>query len=120
MELQEFIKESLVQIVRGVEGAVEALEDTTAIISPSRYHCTEHHAFKYEQQENRKYRRSVQLVDFDVAVSASEGKETKGGIGVVVASFTLGTTGKSDATSGTVSRIKFRVPIVLPDGEGRS
>jgi len=56
----------------------------------------------------------VSFVEFDMAVTATEGKETKGGIGVVAGVFTLGSAGKSDAASGSESRIKFSVPLLLP------
>lgn len=34
MELQQFVRESRVQIVRGIEWAAEGLADTTATVSP--------------------------------------------------------------------------------------
>ena len=54
-----------------------------------------------------------QFVDFDIAVTASEGTKTAGGVGVLVGIFTLGSSGQSKADTSTVSRLKFRVPIAL-------
>jgi hypothetical protein len=56
----------------------------------------------------------VGMVEFDVAVRATEGKETKGGIGVVAGVIGLGSSGKSDSSSGSESRIKFSIPVLLP------
>ena len=55
-------------------------------------------------------------IEFDVAVTTTEGTETKGGIGVFVVAVGLGSQGKSDATNSSSSRIKFSVPIFLPNG----
>ena len=69
--------------------------------------------------DNKKYLfcagRLVEHVEFDVAVTTSKGKETKGGLGIFVAGFGVGTQGKSDASSISISRIKFSTPVVLPD-----
>jgi len=59
----------------------------------------------------------VQTVEFDVAVTATEGTDTKGGIGVVAGVFALGSQGQSSEEISAVSRIKFSVPITLPYGE---
>ena len=61
------------------------------------------------------YNRIVESIEFDVAVTVSEGKETKGGIGILVGSIGLGSQGKSDSEHSAVSRLKFRVPFVLPN-----
>jgi hypothetical protein len=56
----------------------------------------------------------VDQVDFDVAVTAVEGKGTKGGIGVFVGAVGLGSLGESNVSSSTVSRIRFSVRVRLP------
>lgn len=108
MKLQDFVSETLKQIINGVKEAQEGAEKAGAIISPDS-HLT---------YENKKYLfcsgRLVEHVEFDVAVTTSKGKETKGGLGIFVAGIGLGTQGKSDASSISVSRIKFSLPLVLP------
>lgn len=60
-------------------------------------------------------RHSVEYVDFDVAILASAGTETKAGVGLTVASLlSLGAGGKSNESKGVESRIKFRVPVAFP------
>jgi hypothetical protein len=51
-----------------------------------------------------------------VAVYAKEGTETKGGVGVVVATIALGSQGKSKEDTGSESRIQFGIPLMLPFG----
>jgi hypothetical protein len=53
-------------------------------------------------------------VEFDIAVTVREGKETAGGIGVVVGAVALGSRGKSTDGNTTVSRLKFQVPVMFP------
>lgn len=56
----------------------------------------------------------VFLVHFDVALTAEEGTKTKGGIGVVAGVFALGTQGAFNESSSAISRIQFKVPLLLP------
>ena len=57
-----------------------------------------------------------QNIDFDVAVTVVEGKETGGKAGISVWSIGAGVSGKSESSSSTVSRIKFEIPVELPKG----
>jgi hypothetical protein len=60
-------------------------------------------------------RRPVEFVEFDVAILANEGTETKAGIGLTVASLLkLDAGGKSNQSAGRESRIKFKVPMSYP------
>ena len=58
-----------------------------------------------------------QIVEFDVSVTASECDEAQGGLGIQVASITLGVglSGKTEDQSSVISRLKFSVPIFLPE-----
>ena len=62
---------------------------------------------------------SVQDVQFDVAVTASqaEGKEAKAGIEVVGISLGLGVKGNTQSEAMSVSRLRFSVPVVLPSNK---
>ena len=118
MDLATFIRESLVQIARGIDEANSALTDTSANVNPrgivpSPKGDTKFYGYLNEK-ESEKYLRVVQEIEFDVAVHASEGTETKGGIGIMVGAIGLGSAGRSQAGSLSESRIKFTVPMVLP------
>ena len=110
MKLKDFIAESLNEIIDGV---IEAQKHYSAnggvinspdVIGPSV--GTDRHTGVV-----------AQLVDFDVAVTAAEETETKGGIGVFVGPIGLGSQGKSDSANSSVSRIKFSIPVILPKGK---
>ena len=115
IQLQDFVKETIVQIVNGVKAAQEARRGTKARVNPRglTYPTTA------DNKQGRRWdfgtAQYAEDIEFDVAVAAAEGTETKGGVGVVAAIFALGAQGKSDASSSTVSRIKFTVPVFLPE-----
>ena len=56
----------------------------------------------------------IQLVSFGVAVTASEGTKTKGGIGIVAGIVSFGSSGATDKTETAGSRLSFKVPLLLP------
>lgn len=123
MQLSDFISKTLIQISNGIENANEKLKNSSARINPSNvypadssYNKTVYGHIQKERQMNP----AVHLIQFDVVVHASEGKETKGGIGIMVGSIGLGSQGKSDATSSTNSRIQFGIPMLLPTSKDGS
>ena len=116
MNLQDFIKETLVQIARGIEGAAAELKGSKAIVNPRNVQTgtgDDRHVYGFLDTQTSFFK-AVQKVEFDVAVTASTGTATKGGIGIMVGAIGLGSQGKSEAQDSSISRIKFLVPMVLP------
>jgi len=111
MELQEFISATLIQVLEGVRDAKahQLTQNDGGQINP--HTVGTKHPDKQVSQETKTI---VQDVEFDVAVTVEKGTETKGGILVVLGAVSLGSSGKSDKSSATVSRIKFSIPIGLP------
>src|SRR6266436_4095859 len=103
MKLNEFVAETLKEIVDGVTEAQKHYSTMGCKVNPG--------GFTYKTSEgvqmwNVQTFEIAQLIDFDVAVTTMEGTETKGGIGVFVGAVGLGSQGKSDASNTSVSRIK--------------
>lgn len=122
MELQQFVTAVIKEIIAGLNEASKAVSETGAIINPRSvkpFHADCGHLFG-QIETTCGQPRLVHKIDFDVAVTASEGKETKGGIGIAIANIGLGTSGKADTTQSTTSRIKFSVPIAYPEGKDPS
>ena len=120
MNLQEFITQALVQISAGISDADDQLQQHGAIVNPRHVVGATHdkeNIYGYIPESGKTMRRAVHNVEFDVAVTAVEGKETKGGIGVVAGVFALGSHGKSEESSTSVSRLKFRIPVALPNSK---
>lgn len=106
MELKDFVQESLVQIARGIEAASKELEDTNAHINPKNVYVNSETRQNYGRLDQKaNYSPVVELVDFDVAVHASEGTETNGKIGISVGSIGIGAGGKSQESNRSESRI---------------
>jgi len=116
MNLRDFVSETLVEIVTGISDAQSRLTDSGAQVSPQIRNL-----FTQSQTGGTNMALGwdtngglIQVVDFDVAVTTTEGTETKGGIGVVAGIFALGSQGKSEESNQSISRIKFKVPISFP------
>ncbi|WP_300349131.1 hypothetical protein [uncultured Alcanivorax sp.] len=116
MNLKDFISESLVEIVEGISDAQSRIGASKAKVVPcvdniftdTQYGGT-NSAIGWTNEGDL-----IQSVEFDVAVTAVEGTETKGGIGVAAGIFALGSQGKSHENSQSMSRLKFMVPVSLP------
>jgi hypothetical protein len=110
MELQQFITDALVEIVEGVKNAQKNLQGNGEI-NPSPIGSAS--SFESKSSFITHGRKIGTFVDFDIAVTATEGTGTKGGIGVFVGSIGLGSQGQSTESNSTVSRIRFQVPITF-------
>lgn len=104
MELREFVKESLTEILGGIreaQDAIASLQGRHGVINPT-------------WNDMADLADHVQVVKFDVAVAASD-QSTKGGKGgIKVMSFELGAKVENQEQNRTVSRVSFSVPIVPP------
>jgi hypothetical protein len=114
MELQDFIKTALTEIVAGVaEARKSAKEHGGSIGSMRLYGCVKESKVITDGNE-----RPVATVEFDIALAEANSKDTKGGIGVYLGAVGLGSQGASHGEASTHSRIKFSVQVVLPDANG--
>ena len=103
MELQEFVKETLLQITIGVK-------EYGAVVNPKQYKSTSDAT--NARVKNEYY--PVQNINFEVALTSSTGEENKSGIGVLLGSFNIGANKNDESKSVAVTSIKFNIPLVLP------
>ncbi len=96
MKLEDFVAQTLKEIINGVKKAQSDTSQTGAVINTTP-----------PTERSR-------IVEFDVAVTTTEGTKTEGGAGVFVGPIGLGTRGASDASTSSVSRVKFSVPVQFP------
>lgn len=101
MELRDFIKNTLIDILGGIQDASDTInQNVTAkgAVNP----LIEDNIF------------NTQMVQFDIAVTASNelSKGAKGGIQVYA--LNLGAEGKTAQSESTVSRLQFSIPVALP------
>lgn len=109
MDLETFISETLRQIVKGVKAAQEHEDCRGAEINPRARVLVASSGDKVPGDA------SARQVEFDVAVTVSEGAEKQGKGNIGVASILgIGGQASSNMSNTSVSRIKFSVPVVLP------
>lgn len=112
MNLQDFVSQALTEIAEGVKDAQKKVSDINQ--RPSHIYTQSQIGGSNLILGLDKDGNPIHMIDFDVAVTSSEGTETKGGIAVVSGLISLGSQGKSQETTQSVSRIKFKVPVCLP------
>jgi hypothetical protein len=111
MELREFVRDTLVEIVKGV---VEARPEIVALhgeVNPVGGN------FDQPSLAGRQWdfeHGAVEIVAFDVALTSSKTEGGKSGIGVFLGSIGIGGQLSTQASDSQLSRVKFSVPILLP------
>lgn len=115
MKLEDFIAESLKEIINGVVAGQEHAVQHNAKVNPPVAFYRDQGLVLADGETGCK----LTEVEFDVAVTATEGKSKKGGIGVFVGSVGIGSASKSETEHESVSRLKFTVPVSLPPGAER-
>ncbi len=111
LSLEDFISETLFQMVNGVSKAQERVEPLGGRVNPRGLN-------KDNQGEwviggsvsERKY---AQFIEFDIAVTIAEDTQGKVGVGLFSA-VAFGGQAQLQDQSSTVHRIKFSIPITLP------
>ena len=107
MNLQQFVKESLLQVIGGVTEAQDEAPEKPGKINPLP------DSYGVNQSAGLYQGTTIQHIDFDVAVTVSEGTQASGGLTVLG----MGAKGGITESSSYVSRLKFRVPVALPPGK---
>ena len=122
MELQQFVTESLNQILKGISDAQGSNRYNGIEINPSLRHYIDERSEDWVGGTQKlptdvfltPTGQVVVMIHFDIAVTVVEGTGSKGGIGVFVGAVGLGTQGQSDKSSTSATKLQFKVPVVLP------
>ena len=109
MEINEFIQQTIQQIVDGVFETNNQLLEKGAYI-PSNDIRGGDSSFRKEGNVNK----GIINVNFDIAVTVNETKE-KGGTLSIASVLNVGGKKESKVESQVVNRISFSLPLVLPD-----
>ena len=116
MTLEQFVADTLTQIVMGVRKARDSVRSVGGEVNPrhGRGHDGVTSDMGYLAADLKRF---ASPVDFDVAVTATAEAGSQGKVGVVVGIFG-GSAGIQESTQASqVSRIKFRVYLALPVGQ---
>ena len=112
MELNEFVKATIMQIVEGVDEANTALSKKTAFVASANIQTDKGFKNTVDKEGRQHY---VTDVDFDVAINIQNSNSKEGGGGIEILSvLNIGKKGSSENTNSSTSRIKFSLPLALP------
>lgn len=111
MQLNEFISQTLNQIIDGVTSAQEYGKTKKANINPSSARMdSKASGYCYCSETGI----PLQDVEFDVAVTVSESNITSNG-DKNIGAISVTSLNQASNQNSSVSRIKFKVPILLPN-----
>lgn len=111
MKLEDFIYESITQIISGVKKAQDFASQNEAEINPASLRQSQSSGDMYYDDSTY---RPAQKIDFDVSVTAREDGETSGKAGVFVSVLKFGIESKEGTQNSVSNRLKFSVPVMLP------
>ena len=120
MELEEFVSETIQQIVAGVATAKEAVArqrnsgEHKAEVNPEKIALLTKGGMQEPPMIDAATNRLLDKLHFDVAVTVTEGSTEKGGIGIFVGPVGVGAQAQAETANQSVSRIQFAVPIFYP------
>ena len=107
MELKEFISDAITQICEGVKDAQERCNKVDAKINPPMIgdSITDDISMRYQKHSK---------VHFNITLQSFVDDKGKSGIGVLLASMSIGTAKESSQGSSSLTSVEFSVPIALP------
>jgi hypothetical protein len=108
MNVEEYVREALISIVRGVKAAQEDEEVGGMIGRVSRESGGA--AISTDSSGNM-----VTMVNFDLATTVDEKTKLDAGVKADIKIFAAKAGGESEAKSSSVSRISFTVPVGIPE-----
>jgi hypothetical protein len=110
MNLDEFIKEVLTQVISGIRNAQQV--EGGAFIVPS---GDGGHDYATHPRVSSSARLKSTIIDFDIALTAEDSSKVAGGGGLKVLGIGANVQGDKSSKDTTVSRIQFAIPVLLPE-----
>lgn len=110
MQFDDFVSQTLKQIIDGVSTAQEYARSKRANINPSsaRFHSSTEGSIFCQNTGI-----PLQNVEFDVAVTVAESQKNNNG-NPSVGEISVTSSNEATTQNSSVSRIKFKVPVLLP------
>lgn len=112
MELKEFIKTAITDIVTAVSELQVELAENGAIVNPPLPHPISNGSVNVGKGNE-----PIERLTFDVALTTTEASSADGGVKGGVAIFSAKVGAGLQSSSQNVSRLSFAIPVVLPVAE---
>lgn len=118
VDLKDFVRDSLVQLVSGLNEASVAIAEYGAVVNPKIFNRPKEGGATYtlKTKTGRESEAPIQSLEFDIAVVVTEKEGEKATIGVVAAIIGAGLASEANLAHQTTSRLKFSVPLGLAIG----
>ena len=114
MELETFVKETIIQIVDGIIAAQKELKDEREVMVAPPIKASDGSTPILNTDESQCINRAWPI-DFDVAVTVNEKEGESGGAAISVLGIGFfGAKKNQEDVHSTVSRIRFTVPVAWP------
>ena len=115
MELKEFIKESLSQIIDAVVETQDKYKETNVLICPDDIQGENNNLYIRDENLYQYFNRytRVQNIEMDIAISVTEKEGNKSGLGIAKI-INAGISSENAQQNESITKIKFSIPIVLP------
>jgi hypothetical protein len=110
MDLKDFIKQTIEQIVEGVAEAQSSIQKHGANINPINFPYTADGKYNHSKFS------LPQDVLFDIGLTSIEKNGSTEGIGVFLGSINLGKKNEGSVESLAVTKVKFSVPLAFSPG----
>lgn len=112
MKLEDFVTDTLKQIINGVKNAQQYAKENGGKVNPSNIAIVgQSSKLAYWDEYNSI---AGQAIEFDISVTTHDEGQTEGKVGVFVAFLKAGVSGKELTENIAINRIKFTIPVFLP------
>ena len=115
MELDTFITATIKAIIKGIKDSQDFAKENESRVNPKTQSATVHNSGDFVIFKGENEKRSISNVDFDIAVTVSKQEENNVSAGIKVFSIGIGGKIKDIGNNEVVSRLRFSIPIVLPN-----
>lgn len=109
MELKEFIKTTLTEIVEAVKETQETVKDMGATVVPTMPHAIATKTICVDENNLL-----ISQVDFNVAVTAGSSNTLNGDAKAGIRVLSTSIKGQTEERNEVVSRVAFSIPVILP------
>lgn len=115
MTLQEYIKDTTVQIVNAINEANKELAASNSFVVGSNLRdCSDSRQPMLAAMDANGQEHFVTNIDFEVATTIEKSKETKTGGTLLVSVLSVGHSKSQEANDLFVNKVKFSIPVALP------
>ena len=113
MELQEFIKQTLIEINQGIIDAQVQTKDSGFLINPKNIKKKDSNIYEVRNGESA----TIQEIEFNVVVNVAEGNNSKIAVGAFTGFISGGASKSNQNNNSSQTTIRFSIPVQFPSND---